>query len=175
MMNGFGKDVILIAHMDEQRSGDDVIERLDVQGSSKGEIYKSVDAMGRILIDNQNRRTLDFSPRQNSFGKNPCGLEVLLIPDLRISANQTFLGGIIRDIKAKLNQMTAEQEEEQRTIEEWVEALKDFTEVDDFNRCLSDFRKAPKSVQAMAASKAKALGFTFNKESKEYEDNRVTA
>src|SRR6185437_7497650 len=91
LLNSFGKDVILVAHMDEQRSGDDIIERLDVQGGSKGEIYKSVDAMGRILIDNRNRRMLDFSPRQNSFGKNPCGLEVLLIPDLRVAANQTFL------------------------------------------------------------------------------------
>ena len=30
LLNGFGKDVVLIAHMDEQRNGDEVIERLDV-------------------------------------------------------------------------------------------------------------------------------------------------
>jgi hypothetical protein len=50
MLNSFGKDVVLIAHMDEQRNGDDIIERLDVQGGSKGEIYKAADAMGRVAV-----------------------------------------------------------------------------------------------------------------------------
>src|SRR5690606_33089786 len=55
LVNGFGKDVILIAHSDEQRNGDDLIERLDVQGGSKGEIYKAADAMGRISIKDGKR------------------------------------------------------------------------------------------------------------------------
>uniref|UniRef100_UPI001589DC4D ATP-binding protein n=1 Tax=Brucella pseudintermedia TaxID=370111 RepID=UPI001589DC4D len=50
LLNSFGKDVVLIAHMDEQRNGDDIIERLDVQGGSKGEIYKAADAMGRLVL-----------------------------------------------------------------------------------------------------------------------------
>jgi hypothetical protein len=50
LLNSFGKDVVLIAHMDEQRNGDDLIERLDVQGGSKGEIYKAADAMGRLSM-----------------------------------------------------------------------------------------------------------------------------
>jgi hypothetical protein len=48
LLNSFGKDVVLIAHMDEQRNGDELVERLDVQGGSKGEIYKAADAMGRL-------------------------------------------------------------------------------------------------------------------------------
>src|SRR6185436_2668694 len=41
LMRSFGLDVVLIAHIDEQKKGDDVIVRLDAQGSSKNEIYKS--------------------------------------------------------------------------------------------------------------------------------------
>ena len=59
LMNSFQKDVVLISHMDEQRNGEEIIERLDIQGSSKGEVYKSVDAMGRIFIRN-GKRYLDF-------------------------------------------------------------------------------------------------------------------
>lgn len=173
LLNSFGKDVILVAHMDEQRSGDDVIERLDVQGGSKGEIYKSVDAMGRIFIDNQNRRVLDFSPRQNSFGKNPCGLEPMLIPDPRVDGQ--FLGRLLRDIKTRLNQMTAEQQDARSVIEEWTEALKDFTEPDDFNRMLDELATAPLPVKALAAKKARELGFVFNKTAKLYEGIHVTA
>jgi hypothetical protein len=69
-VNAIGKDVVLIAHMDEQRNGDEIIERLDVQGGSKGEIYKAADAMGRIAI-RDGKRMLMFSPTDACFGKNP--------------------------------------------------------------------------------------------------------
>jgi hypothetical protein len=78
-LNGMGKDVVLIAHMDEQRNGDDIIERLDVQGGSKGEIYKAADAMGRIAI-RDGKRILNFSPTDAAFGKNPGQLEPLHDP-----------------------------------------------------------------------------------------------
>lgn len=94
-----GKDVVLVAHMDEQRNGDDVIERLDVQGGSKGEIYKSADAMGRITIRN-GQRFIDFNPRENSFGKNPCGLPILPFS----LDDKNCLADIIRTIKERLNQ-----------------------------------------------------------------------
>jgi len=60
-MHSFGKDVILIAHSDEQHKGDDLIERLDVQGGTKNEIYKAVDAMGRLAVVNKTR-VLNFDP-----------------------------------------------------------------------------------------------------------------
>jgi hypothetical protein len=66
LLNSFGKDVVLIAHMDEQRNGDDVVERLDVQGGSKGEIYKSADAMGRLTITNGQRRLMFRTSRAPS-------------------------------------------------------------------------------------------------------------
>ena len=56
----FGKDIILVCHMDEQKNGDDILERIDAQGSSKNEIYKSSDAMCRIRLDNRDQRYLDF-------------------------------------------------------------------------------------------------------------------
>lgn len=166
MLNAFGKDVILIAHMDEQRSGDEVIERLDVQGGSKGEIYKSVDAMGRVFMRGK-ERVIDFSPRENSFGKNPCGLDVIPFPDPE--TNPAFMGQLIADMKQKLNQLSAEQKAAQGEVEEWVMALEDFSTPEDFNRCLPDFKKAPRSVQALAAAKAKNLGFAFNKSTQQYE------
>jgi hypothetical protein len=70
LLNSFGKDVVLIAHMDEQRNGDEIIERLDVQGGSKNEIYKAADAMGRLTI-RDGKRLLNFSPTDAAFGKNP--------------------------------------------------------------------------------------------------------
>lgn len=172
MLNGLGKDVVLIAHMDEQRSGDDVIERLDVQGGSKGEIYKSVDAMGRIVM-RQGQRFIDFSPRENSFGKNPCNLELIPFPDPH-TAPET-LANVIRQIKKAINTLSAEQKEAQSLIDEWVEALKDFSDPEDFNRSMADLKSAPVAVKSLAANRAKELGFTFNKSQGIYEAGRVSA
>lgn len=167
MLRMFGKDVVLIAHMDEQRSGDDIIERLDVQGGSKGEIYKSVDAMGRIFVRGK-ERVLDFSPRENSFGKNPCSLEIVPFPDP--AQNPNYLGKLISDIKGKLNQATQDQMDAQKALEEWKEALGDFTTADDFNRCLPEFSKSPQAVKLLVVKRAKALGLTYNQATALYEE-----
>jgi AAA domain len=173
MLNTFGKDVVLLAHMDEQRSGDEIVERLDVQGGSKGEIYKSVDAMGRIMVDAKGQRILDFSPRVNSFGKNPCNLSVLPFPDPHTLTDT--LATIIRTVKERLNEVSAEQKAAQGLIEEWAELLTDFITADDFNRCMDDLRKAPVSVKMLAMKRAKALGLVFNRETSFYEAPHATA
>lgn len=170
MLNTFGKDIVLVCHMDEQKNGDDMIERLDVQGGSKGEIYKSVDAMGRIFIRN-GKRVLDFSPRENAFGKNPANLEPMEIP--HPSANNHFLADVIDHIKGRMNEMSAEQQSVKKVIDEWAEAINDMSEADDFNRNLAGIKQAPKAAQAIFNSVAKSKGFMFNKASGLYEGSDV--
>lgn len=169
-LNTFSKDVILIAHMDEQRSGDDVIERLDVQGGSKGEIYKSVDAMGRIFVKGK-ERVIDFSPRENAFGKNPCGLDVISFPDP--DKEPRFLGKLLATMKEKLNQAADAQMQEQNIIEEWRDHLQSLTTVEEVNSLLPEMSKRSVGVKAALANRAKELGFTFNMKAKVYEDGNV--
>jgi hypothetical protein len=76
LIRSFGLDLVLLVHSDEQKSGDDIIERLDAQGGSKNEIYKVSDLMGRIKIE-AGKRTLNFSPTDTAFGKNPAGFPKL--------------------------------------------------------------------------------------------------
>jgi len=166
MLNSFGKDVVLICHMDEQRNGDEVLERLDAQGSSKGEIYKSADAMGRIFV-RQGKRYLDFSPREGSFGKNPGQLPEIEIP--HPSTNPRFLAETIAKIKEKLNEMTLDQLKAQVAIDEWNTAINDLKDVDDFNRMLVEVKKAPEVSRSYFLSRAKKLGFTYSKKSNAYE------
>lgn len=165
MLNGFGKDVVLLAHMDEQRSGDDVIERLDVQGGSKGEIYKSVDAMGRIFVKG-NERIIDFSPRENAFGKNPCNMDVVPFKQ----DEPKLLGIIMGLIKERMNRQSEEQKTAVAEINDWAEAIKDFSTPEDFNTNIADIKKASKAIQAMFASKARKQGLVFNKADGVYEE-----
>ena len=164
-LNTFGKDVILIAHMDEQRNGDEIIERLDVQGGSKGEIYKAADAMGRLLI-REGKRVLNFSPTDAAFGKNPGQLEPLEVvhPD----RDPEFLAKVVQSIKDRLNALTADQAEAQKVLEGWRTRIAGLGSADDFNGALAEVKNAPKAAQAMFADAAKVNGLIWDKAAGKY-------
>jgi len=168
LMRGFGLDVVLIAHSDEQRKGDELIERLDAQGSSKNEIYKTADVMGRLYLAGQ-KRTLNFSPTDTAFGKNPGKLEPLLVPDF--AAEPHFLGGIIGQIKAALNTMSAEQKAAHDLQATWAERIAGAASCTDFDALVAKAtdEKAPKTIATMMAKAAKAKGFEWNKATKAYD------
>lgn len=155
-LNSMHKDVILIAHMDEQRNGDDIIERLDVQGGSKGEIYKLADAMGRIFI-RSGQHVLDFTPREGSFGKNPGQLEPLSIPHPDAPQFDGFLAGVIQQIKDKLNAMTAEQLAAEQALQTLRDKLADATDAGEINSLLTESGDN-RAARALVHAKAKALG-----------------
>lgn len=167
LVNGFGVDVVLVAHMDEQRNGDDVIERLDVQGGSKGEIYKAADAMGRLVIQNGQRRLL-FSPTDAAFGKNPGQLPPLDVPGVNDPAFATFLADVIRQTKDKLNEMTEAQREAAQEVEWFREALPGVTDADGVNALIGRAKNAGKAVSALLHARATEIGLTFDKAKEEY-------
>lgn len=165
LLNGFGKDVVLIAHMDEQRNGDEIIERLDVQGGSKGEIYKAADAMGRIAF-RDGKRMLNFSPSDAAFGKNPGQLEPMEIP--HPDKDPQFLMGLVTAIKEKLNALTVDQMAAQAVIEDWRIVIDALADASDFNDKLAGVKAAPKAVQAMFGRAAKDKGLEFDAATKAY-------
>ena len=170
-LNSFGKDVVLIAHMDEQRNGDDIIERLDVQGGSKGEIYKAADAMGRVAVKG-GKRTLNFNPTEAAFGKNPGQLDVLEIP--LPATDPDFLAGVIKSIKDRLNTLTEEQAEAQQVLESWREVIAGLNDAADFNDKLAGVKTAPKAAQALFAKAATDKFLVFDKTAKQYAPKQET-
>lgn len=167
LLISFDKDVILIAHMDEQHKGDDVLERLDVQGGSKGELYKSADAMGRLVIENGSRY-LKFSPTDAAFGKNPGQLEPLKVPLHTDKAFDGWLAGVIQQIKDKLN----EQTEAQRVAageQEWFRAnLPNAKTAEDVNGLIERAKAGGAVTSKLLADRAVELKLVFDKEAKAY-------
>ncbi|MDP3859877.1 MAG: ATP-binding protein [Stagnimonas sp.] len=162
-LRGMGKDVILIAHSDEQRNGDEVIERLDVQGGSKGEIYKCADAMGRIkIIDG--KRVLIFSPTDTAFGKNPAQLPPLPIPSPE--KDRAFLAGVIAQTKAKLNEQSEAAVAELKRFTELRDTFMAYTEAENFTAAVGSVT-TPKD-KALLNECAIAAGFVYDKSGKQY-------
>ena len=159
-----GKDVVLIAHSSEETKGDDILERLDVQGGSKGEIYKSADAMGRLYLLN-GKRTLSFSPTDTAFGKNPGCLMPMIIPD--VSTDQGTLSTIITAIKDKLNAITEDQKKRQGMIADWTAKFQECTTAEQYNNMVKEVKNADKAiidiVKGELHRQATAAGFTYDK------------
>jgi hypothetical protein len=139
-----GKDIVLIAHSSEDKNGDDIIERLDVQGGSKGEIYKSADAMGRLSLVG-GKRVLNFSPTDTTFGKNPGNLDPIKVPE--ISTDPDFLGGVINTIKERLSALTEEQKKRQKNIEKWLKKFEKAKTPEDYNNLVADVVDADESIK----------------------------
>jgi hypothetical protein len=162
------KDLVLICHMDEQKNGDETQERIDAQGASRNEIYKSSDAMCRIRLNGKDERYLDFDPRQGGFGKNPAQLPKIAFPDPR--QNPRVLADVIAQIKTAINGMTAAQAEARKAEEEWSRAIAEAKTADDFNGlvALGRERKYGKPLMAMLADPAKAAGLHFDKKAAQF-------
>lgn len=161
-LNSFGKDVVLVAHMDEKLNGEDVIERLDVQGSSKNEIYKSADAMGRLSI-RDGKRFLTFSPTDTAFGKNPGQLEPVPVPSPNRPEFANFLAGVITQIKDRLNEMTEQQRIAHEAMEAWRAKVMEAKTADAVNNLLPEAKAAPQAHKALLSGHAQDLGLTFDK------------
>lgn len=164
-LNSLGKDVVLIAHMDEQRNGDEIIERLDVQGGSKGEIYKAADAMGRLSI-RDGKRMLNFSPTDAAFGKNPGQLEPLEVP--HPERDPQFLARVIQQIKDRLNAMTEEQREAQAALEKWRDRTTAAEDVSAINALLPEAKGGSQAMKVLLNDRAASLGLTFDSKAGQY-------
>jgi hypothetical protein len=164
LLRSFGVDVVLLAHVDEQRSGDETVERIDAQGASKNEIYKCSDAMGRLAFRN-GKRVLLFSPTETAFGKNPAALDPLPVP--HFDGRSNFLGDVIRTIKAKLNEMTEEQREIADLLGKWSEKIGKATSGKALNSLLADVDKLDprirENAKRMLWAFAKSHGFAYDK------------
>lgn len=164
MLNQSGKDVVLIAHGTEKMDGETVNARLDVQGGSKDEIYKSVDAMGRVFIRN-GKRVLNFDPTESAFGKNPAGFDVLEIP---APIPPTFLANVIASTKDALNKLTEEQAEAAAKLDAWREVIAELANADDFNGKLPEIKAQSKPIQQLFSNAAKDKGLVYDAKAQAY-------
>jgi len=163
-IRSLGKDIVLLSHMTEEKKGDDLIERLDIQGKTKNEIYKVSDAMGRIYLEN-GKRWLSFDPSETSFGKNPGGFPPVEVPDY--TKEPLFLAGIIQRTKDALNELSEEQREVATLLEGWSAKLAAAKTPEDFDKLRAEGRESDPRVRpalpGLMSKEAKAKGVVFDK------------
>lgn len=167
LLRSFGKDVVLIAHMDEKNDGDQIKERLKINGGSKDLVLTDSDVIARISIQNR-QRMLVFSPTETSFGKDPAGLGEMAIPEAGTPEYADCLTRIIGQIKDRLNALSEEQVAHKAEVDWFTEHLPKFSSAEHVNAVLPRARAAGRDVALMVATHAKSLGLTFDQKAGEY-------
>ena len=170
-IRSFSKDLVLIAHSTEDRSGDELIERIDMTGSSKNEVYKIADAMGRLhMVPNKRYPALTFSPTDTAFGKDPAQLGTVQLKDA--DQNPYMLGDIIEQIKDAINEMSEEQLARQKLLDDWNGRIMDLKTSNEVNSMIDEAnasqRHIKNAVKGMLAQHAKSLDLKFNKDEGKY-------
>lgn len=167
LVRGFGKDVVLIAHMDEQKDGDAIKERLKVPGGSKDLILTDSDVIARISIFNKERH-LVFSPTETSFGKDPAGLVTMPIPDVKAEAFKTCLADVITAVKDKLNAISDSQLAHKTEMDWFVQTLPNIRTPEELNLLLGRAKQAGKEAGRMVVARAEELQLEYDPTSKGY-------
>jgi hypothetical protein len=169
LVRSFGLDVVLISHSDEQRNGDEMIERLDMQGGSKNEIYKAADVMGRLYLHG-GKRILNFSPTDTAFGKNPAQLQPIEVPNFAVEPE--FMAGIITKIKIELNKQSSAQMEVAGILADWKAKIDEASTVEHFNALVPKTQDADErardNVKRLLVKAAKDKGFAFDTKAKAF-------
>lgn len=167
LLRSFGKDVILIAHMDEQKDGDSIKERLKISGGSKDLVLTDSDVIARISIISK-QRYLVFSPTETAFGKDPAGLGEVAVPSAGTTEYAGCLSDIIQQIKERLNALSEEQVAHKQEVEWFAEHLPKIDSVDDINGLVGRAKDAGRDVARLLHDRATEIGLTFDRASGEY-------
>jgi phage nucleotide-binding protein len=167
-----GKDVIFLAHDKEARNGDDLYIRPDITGGTYHEIFKLCDAVGRLHKRGDDKTVLDFSPRGECLGKNPAGLQPLVVPSFDDEPN--WFAGQVTAIKKGMGCIAKTQFKAVEELEEFKAECGFVESADDANTLLG-LDKYFKGNRALVAQRKKLLqvrvtelGITYDKKQKAF-------
>lgn len=169
VLRSYGKDVLLLAHEKEDKSGDEIIYRPDMQGGSYGEVFKSSDIVGFMHRVGKETR-LDFSPSDRWVGKNAAGFDSLVVPNF--TKEPQYMAGIIQQTKDALNQMSEEAREVMETVEEWRASIAEAQTAEAVNKLVKDSQKLDKpagpQVKRLILQHAESMGLAWDDKGKTF-------
>ena len=170
------KSAIFIAHETEEKDDEKTKKRPDCSGSARKDIVKELDFMGYMSMAGT-KRVIDFSPSEGYYAKNSIGLEGSIEVSQIKGENNFLIKNIFEASKRRVKEQTelaGKFESIKIMIDQRLDELSSLNEVNDYykngyqklERIWSSFEYEQVKLQ----EKVKALGFEFNKKTKEFID-----
>jgi len=179
------KHIIFVAHRETKTEGDDTRYVPQFGGSNYDSLVTELDLVGYLEADGT-KRTITFNPSSRNDGKNTCNLAPMLKVPVLIDADgksvqdNVFLEHVIgiydKRIQDQQN-LGAKYRERVQTIREHIANISTAEDANLFIESIAEYNHVGNSKLLAAKelrAKAKALGLTFNKKTKEYEEEGQT-
>lgn len=170
LINSLGKNVVMIAHHREEKEGDNVRKRPDIQGSSYALVMKQADFVGFAYLNEASKRVIGFAPTNDYFGKDSAKLGVVTVDDY--DANPQFGQHLIERMKGAFLDAAQAHRDTVEAVESWRMVIAEWTDAADVNAALEALTSLPGDVlvqvRKLASAKIQALGLTYDKATKQY-------
>ena len=174
LLESKNKSVIFIAHEKEEKTGDEVMKRPDVAGSSGKDIVKELDFMGYMSMKG-GKRTIDLAPNEAYYAKNSLGLNSFLEYKPLAGINNFLSEAIFDAYQEKLKEDEKLSAEYDSLIEELKGKISNIKDLELFNTYYKNhYQQHDKlwSSHQMEANflktRADELGFEYDKTTKEF-------
>lgn len=159
-----GVDVILIAHVKEERNGDNILLRPDMTGGSYQFALQCADLVG-YQHAGQSGSVIEFTPSSDWVGKDCAQLGAVQVPHLADSP--VFMAELLAGVKRHLEGMSDAQAAAMEDVHQWHERAQAASDADTVNELVVEVQLLPDGMVKEQAKKivtrrAKELSLTFS-------------
>lgn len=171
------KHIVIVFHATEEKDGDNTRLRIKVEGQTKNNVWEPMDLGGFVEMQG-NSRTIGFSNCERYFAKGTRGVHgIYTIPDLSNGKNDflTKLFEIYNQSSANEIADAAERQEKyKKAMENGRAVIAAVTDADTANQMIEAMASidhamtSKQELQAEWQAKIKALGLTYDKQTKQY-------
>lgn len=167
MLKLTGLNVLLLAHEKEERNGDEIRIRPDIQGGSFGEVFKVADQVGYMFSDQNGKTVIDFNPCESHYGKNTGQIERQVVPNFH--AEPDYLENLGQSMLDKVNTLSEESKKFADDVDFLKKGIEEIQFTQDLDKATEDMKamdEGPLRIMArhLISFQAKKCGFKFNKE-----------
>lgn len=145
-------DVIFIAHQQSKSEGDTSRYQPKMTGGSYDILMAYADLVGYMKSIN-NKRTINFSPTDEHFGKNTAEFPVLEIPHYTDPEFNGYMAKLIAETKEKMASLSERQQEALNLTVKWEKFISDTPTLEELYPCITEVNKLEPEMVKMSVTK----------------------
>lgn len=163
-----------VAHVTEEREGDNIKYIPKVTGGSYDILRQTMDLIG-YMSSSLNKRVIDFRPIDNHIGKDCANIGQIEVPDYKKPEFKNFFGSIIDRTLDRMNALSENQLEIVKLLDSYKDKVGSIQDVKGFNDNISEIAKTEdKAIQLqmfeILKKEASEKGIGYDKTKKQFED-----
>lgn len=159
-------NLIFVAHATIEDEGDNKKYIPKLTGGSYDILRQETDLIG-YMYSYQNKRVIDFSPKDQHIGKDCAGIGLITVPDAKEPDYIQFFGQLIEKTLDRMNEINEMQQAVIAEIAAIRNVLIEITDAAGANQMIESLKEKSKTVQLQCFSELKKHCETFAKYSNE--------